>query len=127
MTLEEGERTMSQHKFFSSTLGLHGPWQISHIKFSRTEKRLDISVTCAPDEELACPVCGATVLACDQVDETWHHSDFFQYATYLHARVPRVTCPCCGVRTAERPWSRGGSKFVLVSGQGTAAVNERRA
>ena len=108
---------MDQHKIFSSTLGLHDPWQISAIKFSRTEKRLDISITCTPDDEFVCPICGETVLAVDQVDETWHHSDFFQYATYLHARVPRVTCPCCGVCTAERPWSRGGSKFVLVAGQ----------
>ena len=67
----------------------------------------------SPDSEHVCPVCGETVLAFEQQDETWHHSDFFQYATYLHARVPLVTCPCCGVITAERPWSRDGSKFIL--------------
>jgi transposase len=113
---------MDRHKIFSSTLGLHDPWQISAIKFSRSEKRLDISIKFAPDDGFICPTCGKTVLSFDQLDETWHHSDFFQYATYLHALVPLVTCPCCGVFTAERPWSRDGSKFSLVSDRDSQAT-----
>jgi transposase len=32
----------------------------------------------------------------DSSDKTWRHLDFFQHQAYLHARVPRVSCPIHG-------------------------------
>ena len=41
--------------------------------------------------------------------------NFFQFAAYLHARVPRVRCgKGCGVKKVEVPWSRPGSGFTLL-------------
>jgi transposase len=105
---------MEQHTFFSATLGLHHPWKISTILFSKEEKRLDITVDFAPDEPCTCPTCGKTVEMCTTTEETWHHNDFFRYATYLHARVPQMNCACCGISMVERPWSRDGSRFILI-------------
>ena len=50
----------------------------------------------------------------DTSDDTWRHLDFFQHRTLLHARVPRVTCPECGVRKVATPWARAGSGFTLL-------------
>lgn len=53
--------------------------------------------------------------AYDTQEEKWRHHNFFQYATYLHARVPRVRCPKeCGIKTVKVPWSRPGSGFTLL-------------
>ena len=33
---------------------------------------------------------------------------------YLNARVPRVRCATCGVKTAKVPWARPDSGFTLL-------------
>jgi len=38
----------------------------------------------------------------------------FQHQAYLHARVPRVTCPTHGTRQVRVPWARPGSGFTLL-------------
>ena len=40
--------------------------------------------------------------------------NFFQYKAFLHARVPRVRCPDCGVKLVEIPWACEGSGFTLL-------------
>jgi transposase len=57
---------------------------------------------------------GAEAKAYDTTHETWRHLNFFQYAAYLHARVPRVECHRCGVKKIAVPWSRSGSGFTLL-------------
>jgi hypothetical protein len=105
---------MEHPAIFSATLGLSDPWQITHVTFAREEKRLDITVDYANDSTFACPHCGKEVKPSKVEHETWFHGDFFRFATYLHARVPHIEC-CCGLFPVERPWSREGSKFILLS------------
>ena len=45
---------------------------------------------------------------------TWRHLNFFQHEAYLHARVPRVRCDKCGIKTVNVPWARPGSGFTLL-------------
>ncbi len=45
---------------------------------------------------------------------TWRHLNFFQRKAYLHARVPRVRCDKCGIKTVNVPWARPGSGFTLL-------------
>ncbi len=45
---------------------------------------------------------------------TWRHLNFFQHQAYLNARVPRVRCDTCGVKTANVPWARPDSGFTLL-------------
>lgn len=40
--------------------------------------------------------------------------DFFQHRAFLHARLPRVSCPTHGVRQVAVPWAREGSGFTLL-------------
>ncbi|SHJ43147.1 zinc-finger of transposase IS204/IS1001/IS1096/IS1165 [Desulfofundulus thermosubterraneus DSM 16057] len=59
-----------------------------------------------------CGRAGAKVY--DSEEKTWRHLNFFQYRTYLHARVPWVECPGrCGVRQVRVPWARPRSEFTL--------------
>lgn len=102
---------MELPKIFSATLGLSPPWQVSGVSFAEGGKRLDITVTYEAGS--VCPCCGARGDSCEAEVETWFHHDFFRYTTYLHSRVPHITC--CGRRHAtERPWARPGSKFVKL-------------
>ncbi|WP_183363389.1 transposase family protein [Geomonas limicola] len=57
-----------------------------------------------------CPCCGKPTPPCGFEEETWFHEDFFGYATYLNARVPQLQCSA-GILSADRPWSRTGSRF----------------
>jgi transposase len=107
---------MDQHTIFSATLGLHRPWEILNIDISEKEKRMDIAISVADSSNFTCPTCGKIGEMCDVASEMWRHDSFFSYTTYLHVRVPVVTCPCCGVCKIEHPWSRIGSRFVRVTG-----------
>jgi transposase len=102
-----------EQTIFSGTLGLSPPWQVTEVTFARESNRLDIKVEYEPRDVLTCPSCGARgqVSCLERDNETWFHEDFFHYATYLHALVPRLTC-CCG--SFPRPWSRAGSRFARI-------------
>jgi len=75
---------------------------------------MDITIDVVHCRQSTCPTCGMEGEACEAEYETWHHDNFFNYATYLHVRVPLIKCPCCGISAIERPWSREGSKFVHI-------------
>lgn len=107
---------MKHMAIFSATLGLSHPWRITAADFARDSKRLDITIEYAKPP-LDCPFCGghepgAPAKTCV---ETWYHEDFFRYTTYLHAKVPLMTCDCGVGFPKERPWSRAGSKFARLS------------
>src|SRR5215207_10184568 len=105
---------MDQLSLFAAALGLSTPWYVSETTLSVEDKRLDIKIDFARGSRFACPLCGAEAKAYDTTDETWRHLNFFQYAAYLHARVPRVECHRCGVKKIAVPWSRPGSGFTLL-------------
>jgi len=106
---------MDYRAVFASALGIVSPWEVVEIRFSREQHQLDIWVDFPRGSTFACPACGrpgAKVYDTDQ--KTWRHLNFFQYRTYLHARVPRVECPGgCPVRQVQVPWARPRSEFTL--------------
>ena len=98
---------------FSSTLGLSPPWQITDVSFALQGKRMDITISFSALDAIQCPLCGAIRQMAHAVNEVWFHGDFFSHTTYLHTQVPYIQC--CELIAVERPWSRGGSKFSLMS------------
>ena len=65
--------------------------------------------------QFPCPECGRSgCKAHDTVNKKWRHLNFFEHETYLHAQIPRVKCPDCGVRQVHVPWAREGSGFTLL-------------
>ena len=107
----------------SSTLGISPPWQISDVNFCSDGRRLDITVDYDAGVDQVCPRCGAHAAHCDAVTETWFHRDFFRHATYLHTRVPQLSC-CGHSHPLERPWTRPGSKFVRLTSAATGNQTE---
>ncbi len=103
---------------FQRALGITSPWFIKSIDFDENIKRLDIEVdfkrgaTFIDDTEDADKRKPYT--AYDTVDKTWRHLNFFQYACYLHARVPRIKRADGCVRMISPPWSGVVSGFTLL-------------
>jgi transposase len=96
-------------------LGLTPPWTVSRADFDAAAHRLDIQIDFAPGSRFACPTCGtADCPAYDTERKTWRHLNFFQHQAYLTARVPRVRCETCGIKTVNVPWARPDSGFTLL-------------
>ena len=107
---------MKPEAVFEKALGLRPPWRVVGVRLSSEEQRLDITIDFPRGSSFCCPECVAPgAKAYDSQDEEWCHLGFFQYGAYLHARVPRVTCPRgCGTKKVKVPWARPGSGFTLL-------------
>jgi transposase len=106
---------MRDTDLFQLALGLNSPWQVAAAKFDAAAKRLDIEIDFKRGGRFPCPACTkADCPTYDTEQKTWRHLDFFQHQAFLTARVPRITCPDCGVKQVRVPWARPGSGFTLL-------------
>ena len=100
-------------ELFEIVLHIRAPWEITKIDFPQEGKdgeHLDIHINFMKGTIFPCPVCGGSATAYDTRIKTWRHRDFFEYETYIHARVPRVKCLDCGVvKKIGVPWARSDS------------------
>ena len=109
-----GGTDVAERGLFERALGLEWPWRVERTEFDAAERRLDLHLDFEAGGTFDCPSCGrGGCKAHDSSNKRWRHLDFFQHRAYLHARVPRVRCPECGVRLARVPWSEPGSGFTL--------------
>lgn len=96
-------------------LGIMPPWLVEAATFDAEKRRLDIEIDFATGGRFPCPDCAKpNCPTYDTVKKTWRHLDFFQHQAFLHARIPRITCPDCGVKQIAVPWARPGSGFTLL-------------
>ena len=106
---------MRDTELLQAAFGLLPPWMVARSTFDAAARRLDIHLDFPPGSRFGCPDCGAADCpAYDTEEMTWRHLNFFQHETYLHARVPRVTCSGCGIKRVSVPWAREGSGFTLL-------------
>ena len=106
---------MRETALLQLALGLTPPWTVRRADFDPEAHRLDIEIDFAPGSRFACPVCGAADCpAYDTERKTWRHLNFFQHQAYLTARMPRVHCDKCGIKTVNVPWARPDSGFTLL-------------
>jgi transposase len=106
---------MRDTTLLQQALGLTPPWMVSGSDFDPEARRLDIHIDFPAGSRFVCPSCGAADCpAYDTEMKTWRHLNFFQHAAYLSARVPRVRCETCGIRTVSLPWARPDSGFTLL-------------
>lgn len=103
-------------QLFTQALGLPVPWEVVSVSFDPERGRIDFEVGFASGSCFVCPECSAVEQPVhDTRRRSWRHLNFFQYETYLHAKVPRVRCGECGkVRQVPVPWARPGSGFTLL-------------
>ena len=104
---------MDDKQLFQATLGLKAPWFVSEVKLDKVAKKLDIFIDFERGARFPCPECQTLCDIHDTNQRTWRHLNFFEYETYLHARVPRTKCPGHGVKQVELPWARPNSGFTL--------------
>ncbi|MGH9426098.1 MAG: ISL3 family transposase, partial [Terriglobia bacterium] len=90
---------------FARGLGISCPWKIVNFEFVDGEVHIHV------DFERGARFDGHSVH--DTCDRVWRHLNFFKYACYIHARVPRVRGEDGKVRTVPVPWGRVGSGFTL--------------
>ena len=124
---------METNDLFTTALQLTDPWYVEKVEFLPSElkpEELHININFrrgasfhfyedSEDEssilvdEDGIPI---EFKANDTVERTWRHLNFFQYKTYIHARVPKIrTGKGKGTSSTVRvPWARPGSGFTLL-------------
>ncbi|WP_009961995.1 ISL3-like element ISVsp17 family transposase [Verrucomicrobium spinosum] len=108
---------MDQNSLFEAALGLTAPWKVIGSGLERDQSGkmfLCLEIEVQSGAKLPCPCCSKLCTSYDHELKRWRHLNFWQHATYLSARVPRVDCPEHGVRQVEVPWARAGSGFTLM-------------
>lgn len=108
--------TLSQEDLFKLALNLQDPWYIKSIEFCNEEKRLDLYIDFETSSKFKCSNCKTENNSIhDTKDRVWRHLNFFQFKTYIHARVPRTECQKCGtIRLIDVPWARRSTGFTLL-------------
>lgn len=99
---------------FERALNLEPPWMVKRIDFDEPQRILTVAIDFSKGSLFPCPKCGTPSKAYDTSEKQWRHLNFFQYACYLTARVPRVECLEHGILQVEVPWSRSGADFTLL-------------
>lgn len=99
---------------FERALNLEPPWTVNGIDFDEPKRMLNIAIDFPKGSLFPCPKCATPSKAYDTSEKQWRHLNFFQYACYLTARVPRIECPDHGILQVEVPWSRSGADFTLL-------------
>lgn len=124
---------METNDLFSTALQLTDPWYVEKVEFLPSEMKpeeLHIHINfrrgatfhffedSEDDSSILVDEDGIPIefKANDTVERTWRHLNFFQYKTYIHARVPKIrTGKGKGTSSTVRvPWARPGSGFTLL-------------
>jgi transposase len=106
---------MRDTKLMQMALGLTPPWIVTGSDFDAEAGRIDIQIDFPAGSRFACPACRAADCPVHDTErKSWRHLNFFQHQAYLIARVPRVRCAACGIRTVGVPWARSDSGFTLL-------------
>jgi transposase len=108
---------MDQNNLFAIGLGLGSPWKVVRSGLEEggaQSKILYVDIDFEEGSKFPCPVCGERCPVYDSGIQRWRHMNFWQHATFLSARVPRVECPEHKVRQLAVPWARAGSGFTLM-------------
>ena len=113
---------MDTTPLFARALNLAHPWQVSSVRFlpapdNPDSLELHIVLDYEKNSHFPCPTsgCGALCPVHDYAERTWRHLNFFQYKTFIHARLPRIKCRDHGVQTVDVSWARkSGSSLFSV-------------
>lgn len=95
-------------------LGLDDSWEVQGVELNVRSKSVTIALEYKRRGGI-CPECHAACGLKDHAPErAWRHLDTMQFETILKARLPRVNCSKCGVKTIAVPWGEKHSRFTLM-------------
>lgn len=107
-----------EYNIFQKALNIKAPWYVIDYELLQKEKILNIYLDFKRGAKFVCPHCGqpnASVHDIVNDDRSWRHLDFWQFKTYLHARIPRIHCGVCDkIRTVHVDWSRPKAGFTWM-------------
>lgn len=107
---------MDATELYQPILGLTEPWYVETVTLDEPTTTVTIQLAHQSGSELfQCPHCQQNAPVYDHLPERkWRHLDTCQYTTLVQARVPRVACPRCGVRTVRVPWAEPQGRFTAL-------------
>lgn len=101
-------------EMFKVALQMEEPWKLTRIEFDDQAQAWHLYLDFERGAVFACPECGAPSKGYDSAKKSWRHLDFWDWKTYMHARVPRVKCTGCSkITQVPLPWARPQSHFTL--------------
>jgi len=104
---------MDDTELYTKLLAISPPWRVTRVAVDVAAERIDVWVEEAPGTLFRCAGCGAPRPVYDHTPEqVWQHLDTCQCRTYVHARLPRTSCPRDGVRQIAGPWAEPRSPFT---------------
>ncbi len=109
------EWTMRDTELYQNLLGIMSPRSVESVMMDVEKQRVDVTVSHPPNLLFACTECGMESPVLDHAEErVWRHLDSCQFFTYLHARVPRISCQTHGVRQMSVPWAEARRRFTKL-------------
>jgi transposase len=106
---------MQDTDLYRHLLGITSPWEVNRVDLSVANERVDVWVTHPKGTRFSCPECETELPVYDHAEERgWRHLDSCQFATYLRARPPRVSCAEHGVHQVALPWAEPMSRFTVL-------------
>ena len=104
---------MEDTELFTKLLGIQPPWRVTRVEVTLAAERIDVWVEEGPGTQFPCGVCAQPAPGYDHTEEQlWRHLDTCQCQTYVHARLPRTTCPTDGVKQVPAPWAESRSQYT---------------
>jgi transposase len=111
------------NELFELALNLGSSWKVTNVEFKPNQdgnRELHIDLELKDNQTFKCEVdeCNEDCKIYDTSERTWRHLkwrhlNFFQYRTYIHAKLPRIKCSKHGIMTLNVPWARKESGFTL--------------
>ena len=99
---------------FTRLLALRRPWVVERVDLEANDNRVDVLLRHRSNARFRCPKCGAVLPLYDHSPpRKWRHLDHGSWLTWLHARIPRVSCLFHGIRQVRVPWALPGARFTL--------------
>lgn len=100
---------------FRTALQLEEPWKLTHLEFDNQDQAWHLFIDFERGATFACPLCETSCKAYDTEKKHWRHLDFWDWKTFMHARLPRVNCNACNkITQVSVKWARSLSHFTLL-------------
>ena len=106
---------MRDTDLYRRLLGLESPWTVDRVDLDVKTRQVDVYAKHEKQKAWPCPECKKPCGLHDHdAERIWRHLDSCGFGTFLHARVPRVSCPEHGVRQVRVPWAEPSSRFTAL-------------
>jgi transposase len=111
--MDSGPLVAIYSRMYQEALFIPKPWYIEDIQIESHDKKQIILLNFEKGSLFPCPKCGQSHCEIHDTHPTRkRHLDFHGFYSCIHARVPRIKCPRCGVVTIDVPWGRKHSGFT---------------